>query len=294
MYQLTVSVPPVQVEATEDLLLAGGAASVTLRDAGDHPLLEPLPGETPLWPEVLVSGLFEDDVVVDDLRQLLADNLGIEPDALRMLVEPVAERDWVRAWMDDFQPMRFGERLWICPSNHAPPDPQAVNILLDPGLAFGTGTHPTTALCLQWLDAHPPKGLDVIDYGCGSGILGIAALKLGARHVRAVDIDPQALTATLDNAARNAIPERYIETLHPDALTDADTDLLLANILSGPLVELAPRLAALVRGSGAIVLSGILAEQAAAVQAAYLPWFRMTEPTLQDGWVRLQGTRLPL
>ena len=173
--EVTVRLPREQLELAESLLLAAGAVSVTYRDAEDQPVLEPAPGETPLWDQVLVTGLFEDAVDPQTVAQLLATQLPALPDVALQFRE-VEDQDWERAWMDDFQPMRFGERLWICPSWREPPDPDAVNILLDPGLAFGTGTHPTTALCLQWLDAHPPAGLDVIDYGCGSGILGVAAL----------------------------------------------------------------------------------------------------------------------
>jgi ribosomal protein L11 methyltransferase len=186
--------------------------------------------------------------------------------------------------------MRFGANLWIVPSWTAAPDAGAVNILLDPGLAFGTGTHPTTRLCLEWLDAHPTAGQQVIDYGCGSGILAIAAARLGAGHVWAVDNDPQALTATRDNAGRNEVTA-HIDTALPAGLPACQADVLIANILAGPLIDLAPHFATLVRPAGAIVLSGILPEQAAQVLAAYRPWFDMALPSEHEGWVRLEGCR---
>lgn len=193
--------------------------------------------------------------------------------------------------MDDFRPMRFGQRLWICPSWDEPPAGDAISILLDPGLAFGTGTHPTTALCLEWLDAHPPAGLEVIDYGSGSGILAVAALKLGAARVTAVDIDPQALTATRDNAARNGVDDARLHVDYPEALGETTADLVLANILAGPLVELAPAMAGRVRPGGAIVLSGILREQADTVRQAYTAWFDMDPPAFREDWTRLTGRR---
>lgn len=287
--QVSIRIPRERSEAAERAFEAAGAVSVTLGDAEDHPVLEPAPGETPLWPEVVATGLFEADVDAQVVVTQLATALGLAQDAVTAV--RLEDQDWECAWMADFHPMRFGTRLWICPSSHPPPDPNAVNIDLDPGLAFGTGTHPTTALCLEWLDAHPPSGALVVDYGCGSGILAIAALKLGARRAWAVDIDPQALVATEANAAKNAIAPTNLYTVEPQGLPPLKADLLMANILSGPLVELAPRLAALVRPGGRIVLSGILCEQAPAVLAAYEAWFAMRAPVERDGWVRLEGTK---
>lgn len=192
--------------------------------------------------------------------------------------------------------MRFGERLWICPAGQRPDVTDAVVVDLDPGLAFGTGTHPTTALCLEWLDRHPPQNQAVIDYGCGSGILAIAALKLGARSVAGVDIDPQALLASRDNAQRNGVSEQLTLALADDSLQPVE--LLLANILAGPLESLAPRLASLVKPGGHIVLSGVLAAQAQAVHNRYAAWFDM-HPVVLSGvlpgeWARLSGTRRQL
>ncbi len=288
--ELTVRLPREHLETVEALLLAAGAVSVTYRDAEDQPVLEPAPGETPIWDQVLVTGLFESDADLGTVRTLTRSQLPALGEDAFSIVE-VEDQDWERAWMDDFQPLRFGERLWICPSWHEPPDPAAVNILLDPGLAFGTGTHPTTALCLEWLDAHPPQGLEVIDYGSGSGILAVAALKLGAARVTAVDIDPQALTATRDNAAKNGVADTRLAVGYPDDLDARPVDLVMANILSGPLVELAPRLAGHVRPGGAIVLSGILQNQAETVREAYGQWFEMEPAVFRDDWTRLAGVR---
>jgi len=287
--ELTLRLAREQLETAESLLLAAGAVSVTYRDAEDQPVLEPAPGETPLWDQVLVSGLFEADADLATVRALIAAQLpGMAADATTRRIE---DQDWERAWMDDFRPMRFGERLWICPSWGEPPEPDAVNILIDPGLAFGSGTHPTTALCLEWLDAHPPTGRDVIDYGSGSGILAVAALRLGAARVTAVDIDPQALIATRDNAAKNGVDDDRLCVDYPERLGDATADLVIANILAGPLAELAPTMADRVRPGGAIVLSGILREQAETVRGAYTPWFDMDPPAFREDWTRLSGRR---
>lgn len=289
MFQLTLPATKAGVEAAEDALLELGALSVTLTDAADHPLLEPLPGETPLWPDLLVTGLFGDDADVDFLIAALAKRLGLPE--VHIHRETLPEREWTRAWMDNFRPMPFGGRLWIVPTGFEPPDPDAVNLFLDPGLAFGTGTHPTTALCLEWLAKHPPCGALVVDYGCGSGILALAALKLGARHARAADIDPQALTATRANAKKNAVPAKDLYTATPDKLSSLAVDLVLANILANTLVSLAPTLTNLTRPGGRILLSGILTAQAADVVAAFADDFDMKPPVERGGWVLLEGCR---
>jgi len=275
-------------EQLSEMLDAAGAVSVTFEDGADQPILEPLPGETHLWSKTPVTGLFAADanaaLILDTLRSKLEDPL------LLTSVTPVDDQDWERAWMDQFQPLRFGRRLWVCPHWHSPPQPEDVNIMLDPGLAFGTGTHPTTALCLEWLDTQELHDKTVIDYGCGSGILAIAAAKLGARHIWAVDYDPQALTATTNNALANQVSERI--SIHaPEALPDVTADVVLANILSGPLLELAPRFAGLVRPGGKLVLSGVLSDQAAALLEKYRTWFNMEPTTTREEWVRLSGQR---
>lgn len=288
---LILTSPREQVDAIEARLLAAGALSVTVGDAGDVPVLEPAPGETPLWPENTLTALFGEDAELAPLGAALTAEFGL---VYAPRIEAVEDQDWERAWMDDFQPMRFGRHLWICPSWHSPPDPEAVNLILDPGLAFGTGTHPTTALCLEWLDANQPEGALALDYGCGSGILSLAALKLGARHVWAVDIDPQALLATQENAERNGISAGDLYPVSPGGLPPIEADLVIANILSGPLVELAPLLCSHLKPGGRLVLSGILAEQADAVRKAYDACIdRWENDALRDGWVRLAGHRNP-
>jgi len=274
------------VPEAEELLEALGALSVTLEDEADHPVLEPDPGTTPLWPVVQVRGLFESDVDKDLLLAALHGRLGRDrPD--RVCWREVGDRDWVRAWMDGFRPMRFGRRLWIVPSGMTiPPNPNHVVLELDPGLAFGTGTHPTTALCLEWLDAQPAVAGTVVDYGCGSGVLGIAAALLGARRVVGVDNDPQALEATAANAARNGVA-KLVECLAPGDFSAGDADIVLANILAGPLVTLAPTLVACAKPGAPIILSGILKAQADEVAAAYERTCNLIETTLKDGWARL-------
>ncbi len=277
--------------ALEDALLAAGAAAVSLEDRADQPLLEPAPGERPLWQDVRVRGLFDAAMASADILAAARDALGVPlPDHRWQTLE---ERDWTRAWMDDFQPMRFGQRLWVCPSWREPPQADAVNLLLDPGLAFGTGTHPTTALCLEWLDARPLEGTEVIDFGCGSGILAIAAALLGAQRVWAIDHDPQALLATRDNARRNGLDDARILTGFPGELpAGLQADVLVANILAGPLISLAGTLCKLLRPGGQIGLSGILGHQAAEVSAAYAGLARMEAPRLREDWVLLSGCRV--
>lgn len=272
-----------------DLLSEQGASAVTMVDSADQPLFEPALGTTPLWNNTRVVGLFETDVDLDAVMLELAAARAPEP-LPQLRIEQLEDKDWNRAWMDTFKPMRFGERVWIVPSWHTPPDSSGVNILLDPGLAFGTGTHPTTRLCLEWLDAHPPVNAKVIDYGCGSGILAIAAALLGGESVLCIDNDPQALIATRDNAERNKVESKLVAML-PESAPEAPCDLLLANILAGPLMELAEKFSRLVVSGGQVVLSGILPEQADAVRSSYLRWFEMAAPVEHDGWIRLEGQR---
>ncbi len=309
--QFTLDIGARNPEPYEDALFALGALSVTLLDAGDDPILEPLPGAMPLWPTVVVTAVFPADADVAAVRNALAATPGLDPllIAEKSTLEAVADRAWEREWLKDFRPMRFGRRLWVCPGGQHPPATELtpgragddgtpaplepVLVELDPGLAFGTGTHATTALCLEWLDSGPSQWLDgaeMVDYGCGSGILAIAALRLGARHAVAMDIDPQALIATRENAARNGVADRVQATDDPGCGHVA-ADVLVANILAGPLVDLAPRLAALVRPGGHIALSGLLLEQAAAVTEAYRPWFDIDLAGTRDDWGLLAGRR---
>lgn len=283
-------------ENTSEILSNAGALAVTFEDAKDEPLFEPAPESTPLWQATKVIGLFDANVDIVSLKKYLTKYL--DPEAIQTLkIEPLEDKDWIRAGMDHFQPMRFGKKLMICPSWCENPDPTAISLMLDPGLAFGTGTHPTTRLCLEWLDQHPPVDAVVIDYGCGSGILAIAALKLGARFVYAVDNDSQALTSTQYNAKNNDLSEKNLLTLLPNALDASLTenkkvDLLLANILANPLISLAPIFAALVRDNGTIVLSGFLENQVDAVFEPYKPWFKLLETTSIEGWVRMSASRI--
>ena len=289
--QLRIDTAPDQSAAIEDALLAAGAASVTLEDNADQPILEPALGETPLWNQTRITGLFTAEIDTKQALTIAETAFGSSlPNSRWELLE---DRDWERAWMDNFHPMCFGQRLWICPSWKQPPNPDAVNLLLDPGLAFGTGTHPTTALCLQWLDGHDVSGKTVIDYGCGSGILAIAALLLGAKSVIAVDNDPQALIATEENARRNGIPSDKISTFLPGQVpTNSAAQLMLANILAGPLAELAPTLSNMTQAGGDIVLSGILSNQAQQLSSYYQPHFTMQAPIIEQDWARLAGRRL--
>lgn len=278
-------------EFAEELLLAAGAQAVSLVDAADDPVLEPAPGTTPLWPQTKTLGLFDTGADLDAVRTLLHENL---PDGSDLTFEEnqIEDQDWVRAWLQHAQPLRFGDRLWICPSGHRVEASDAVVIDLDPGLAFGTGNHPSTALCLEWLAGAELEGRRVLDYGCGSGVLAIAALKLGAAQTHAIDIDPQAVLASNDNAARNGVAARLRSVL-PEQLDapSACYDVVLANILAGPLVSLAPLLAQHVKAGGWIVLAGLLQRQADEVCAAYAPWFEFDPPGEREGWIRLNGQR---
>ncbi|QIK38828.1 50S ribosomal protein L11 methyltransferase [Caldichromatium japonicum] len=288
--QLILTAPRHQAKALDEALTAAGALAVTLSDAGDEPQLEPAPGATPLWSEVRLTALFADDPAsasqMNQLAQDLAEGLGVEP-----VIGRLEDQVWERVWLKDFKPTRFGERLWVCPREQAVERPGSAVVALDPGLAFGTGHHATTALCLEWLDGADLDGKTVLDVGCGSGILAIAALKLGAVRAIAVDHDPQALSATHDNAAVNGVLDR-LTILSPEALAEPRVEVLVANILAGTLIALAPRLCSLLLPGGALALSGILAEQINQVEAAYRPWIAWERPRLREGWALLSGRRL--
>ncbi|MDH1106645.1 50S ribosomal protein L11 methyltransferase [Pseudomonas otitidis] len=287
--QVRLAITPDQAETYEDALLEVGAVSVTFMDAEDQPIFEPDLGTTPLWSHTHLLALFEADT---DGTALVAHLELLTGGALpQHQIERIEDQDWERSWMDNFQPMRFGRRLWIVPSWHDAPEPDAVNLLLDPGLAFGTGTHPTTALCLEWLDGQELGGCDLIDFGCGSGILAIAGLLLGARQAVGTDIDPQALEASRDNASRNGIDPALFPVYLPADMPQQPADVVVANILAGPLVSLAPQITALVKAGGRLALSGILAEQAEEVRAAYADAFELDPTAEKDGWVRISGVR---
>ncbi|HFG2014010.1 TPA: 50S ribosomal protein L11 methyltransferase [Vibrio cholerae] len=279
-------------EAISDMLMEEtGAVSVTFLDAKDTPVFEPLPGETRLWGDTDVVALYEADMDTSlILQQIKASNMLAEGFAHK--VEQVEDKDWEREWMDNFHPMQFGRRLWICPSWREVPDPQAVNVMLDPGLAFGTGTHPTTALCLEWLDNLDLSGKTVIDFGCGSGILAIAAIKLGAAKVIGIDIDPQALLASKDNAARNGVEDQIEVYLPKDQPEGLVADVVVANILAGPLRELSPIIKGLLKPGGQLAMSGILDTQAESVAEFYRDDLELDPIAEKSEWCRISGRKL--
>ncbi len=287
--QLTLKTCRERAEALGDRLIASGAVSITFQDACDNPVFEPLPGETPLWNATYVIGLYE---VTTDMKEVIMQlQSSAQPDSdFSYNLEQVDDQNWERACMDSFHPLCFGTRLWICPSWCAVPDPDAVNIMLDPGLAFGTGSHPTTALCLSWLDSLNLAGKTLIDFGCGSGILAISALKLGAVQAMGIDIDPQALEASRDNAGRNGVSERL--TLY-DAKNYpvVPADVLVMNILAGPLCDLALVVTTLVKPGGYICLSGLLASQATRVAQAYEAAFTLMPVVEKEGWCCITGRK---
>lgn len=289
-WQLSVQSSAAELEQTEDSLLELGAVAITLSDARDEPLYEPLPGDTPVWQHSIVTGLFAQhhslEVLYDGLIQRLP-----EHQIHTAKKTTIDDQDWTRVHLQYFKPIQCAEKLWVVPSWHEAPDPSAVNIQLDPGLAFGTGGHATTALCLSWLGEHDIEKQSVIDYGCGSGILAIAAYKLGASEVHSVDIDPQAITATQENAKRNEIDPALLNITLPESFESKPVDLLIANILSGPLVGFAPTFAELVKPGGQILLSGILQTQAGDIQQAYLPYFELDPICVKEDWIRVSGTR---
>ncbi|MRT41276.1 50S ribosomal protein L11 methyltransferase [Enterobacteriaceae bacterium RIT702] len=288
--QIKINSTGENAETLSDALMDVGAVSVTFQDTHDNPVYEPLPGETLLWGDTDVIGLFDAETEMSDVVAELSQHplLG---SAFRHKIEQIEDKDWEREWMDNFHPMRFGERLWICPSWRDVPDPDAVNVMLDPGLAFGTGTHPTTSMCLTWLDGLDLQGKTVIDFGCGSGILAIAALKLGAAQAIGIDIDPQAIQASRDNAERNGVSERlalYLPHQQPDNL---QADVVVANILAGPLRELAPLISVLPKAGGHLGLSGVLASQAESVCEAYAEQFELDPVAEKEEWCRITGVR---
>lgn len=283
--QLRINTTNELAEQISEQLEESGAVSVTFQDTYDNPVFEPLPGEKKLWGNTDVVGLYDAQIDIDELKAIL--NLN----QYSYKIEQLEDKDWEREWMDNFHPMQFGKRLWICPSWRDIPDPNAVNVMLDPGLAFGTGTHPTTALCLTWLDSLDLNNKIVIDYGCGSGILAIAALKLGAKRVIGVDIDPQAIQASRDNAERNNVSEKIELYLAKDLPNNLQADVVVANILAGPLKELEPQINNLVKTNGKLGLSGILATQSQSVYEAYQTHFELDPIIEQEEWCRITGKK---
>ena len=290
--QIAINTTKNHAETAEQCLFAAGAHTVTLTDAADQPILEPGPDETPIWNTVILTGLFD----FKDNQQTLIDAISHCLDEIEFScqTEILEDQNWTRAWMEHFHAMQFGQRLWVCPLHIEPPQSDAINLRLDPGLAFGTGTHPTTSLCLRWLDQNIKGQNTLLDYGCGSGILAIAACMLGVQQADGVDIDPQALTATFDNAEVNQVAKK-IETFMPEDYqkqhADTQYDIVVANILSGPLGELAPMLAGHAKTGGDIVLSGILQEQAEPLLEIYSEYFEMDAPEFEEDWVLLHGVK---
>ena len=286
--ELSFDLGSLDAETAEVACFESGATSVTFTDTRDDPVLEPAPGEFRLWPATRLQALYPGDTNADDAARAVAAALGIP--LASITIEPIADRVWEREWLKDFHAMRFGKRLWVAPHHETVAEPGAIIVRLDPGLAFGTGTHPTTALCLQWLDRHITPGVRIIDYGCGSGILAVAAVKLGASHAYCFDIDPQALIATRDNAAANGVTERVTVCDSAEQLPEG-ADILVANILSGPLCALAPSFARLVGSAGALVLAGLMEWQVPEVTQAHDAWFDMRPFAKRDDWVGLSGRR---
>jgi len=280
-------------EVLSDALMDLGALSASIEDADaqteDEQPIFGEPGEPPpgMWQHNVVSALFNDDADIPAVMAALAESTGLAD--LAYHVENVAEQDWVRATQSQFDPIRIRDDLWIVPSWHVAPNPEALNIVLDPGLAFGTGSHPTTHLCLAWLADHLNAQESILDYGCGSGILAIAAKRLGAGTVLGVDIDPQAMVASRFNAENNQAAD--VTFVLPNDMPAFAADVVIANILSSPLKLLAPALAGHCRIGGRIALSGVLAEQAEEVSACYTAWFDMNPPVFMDGWTLLTGTK---
>ncbi|EEX39568.1 50S ribosomal protein L11 methyltransferase [Vibrio furnissii] len=289
--QIKLNATNENAERISDMLMDDtGALSITFLDAKDTPVFEPLPGEARLWGDTDVLALYDAEAdtswVLSQIRasHLLADDFAYK-------VEQIEDKDWEREWMDNFHPMQFGKRLWICPSWRDVPDPDAVNVMLDPGLAFGTGTHPTTALCLEWLDSLDLSGKTVIDFGCGSGILAIAAIKLGAAKVIGIDIDPQALLASKDNASRNGVEdliEVYLPKDQPEGLV---ADVVVANILAGPLRELSPVIKSLMKPNGLLAMSGVLNTQAEDVANYYRDELHVDPIVEKEEWCRITGRK---
>lgn len=287
--QLKINSQAEHAEQIGEMLSANGAQAVTFIDAKDTPMYEPKPGEVMLWPDTQIVGLYDAEHDMQRVVKQLEKSKILGKDFNHKL-DQLEDKDWEREWMDNFHPIQFGPKLWICPSWREIPDPNAVNVMLDPGLAFGTGTHPTTALCLQWLDGLALEDSLVVDFGCGSGILGIAALMLGAKKVVGIDIDPQALLASKDNATRNHVGEK-IELYLPQNQPSLQADVVLANILAGPLRELRSVITDYCKSGGKLVLSGILANQAQSINDLYSQDFIMEPIAINGEWARVSGTK---
>ncbi len=289
--QIKLNATESNAESLGDMLMEEtGALSVTFLDAKDTPVFEPLPGETRLWGETDILALYDAETDTElVLSQIRASQMLSKDFAYK--IEQIEDKDWEREWMENFHPMQFGQRLWICPSWRDIPDPTAVNVMLDPGLAFGTGTHPTTALCLEWLEGLDLQGKTVIDFGCGSGILAIAAIKLGAAKVIGIDIDPQAIIASKDNAERNGVADQLELYLPQDQPQDLSADVVVANILAGPLRELSAVIKGLIKPQGLLAMSGVLDTQAEDVASYYQDQLTLDDIIEMQEWCRISGQK---
>lgn len=287
--QFTMNLEYLEADAVERILIDHGAHSITFGDAGDNPVLEPAPGSTPLWPETNITGLFSADADMDTLRRDLLHTFDLA-DLPEHHVSSLEDRAWEREWLKEFRPMRFGDHLWVSPHGMKVEDTQAVVVWLDPGLAFGTGTHETTALCLEWLSGLDLTGKRVLDVGCGSGILSIAALKLAAASVDGLDIDEQAITASRQNAADNKVGKQLRLSTNLSEF-NGEYDIVIANILAGTLIELAAELSKRTMHGGRIALSGILSEQVEEVSGAFVDWFTLDPPAVRNNWARITGRK---
>tara|TARA_B110000971_G_scaffold44159_1_gene43939 strand:+ start:463 stop:1350 length:888 start_codon:yes stop_codon:yes gene_type:complete len=287
--QLTISSKKSMAGQVEEVLANVGALSISYEDNGNQAILEPEIGQHPLWDLVSMTGLFDASANTNLISGILSQQLKLKKIEYRW--ELLEDRDWERESLKNYQPIKCGHRLWVCPSWIKPPEPESINLLLDPGLAFGTGTHPTTFLCLQWLDAARLEGKTIIDYGCGSGILAIASLLLGAKNTTCIDIDPQALMATTENAKRNGLMSNVIDVYLPEKAPNNPADIVIANILSGPLISLASRLASLTGPDGLLCLSGVIENQSKEVQENFSAWFEFDAPVYKENWALLTAKK---
>ncbi len=288
-HQISVTTDEHLAPRLADLFDSLGAVSVTYMDAEDEPVYEPAIGETKIWSHTEVIALYELDTEPELIRTLVYARFKTEQ-LHTWRYEVVEDQEWERAWMEFYKPMKFADKLWVCPTDQEQYEHGTVCLTLDPGLAFGTGTHPTTALCLEWLASHDLTGKIVIDYGCGSGILAVAATLLGAKEAHAVDIDPQAITATQSNALKNKVQDK-ISCYLPEQFAPFQADIVLANILAKPLIDMAEQISTLVTPGSYLILSGILHEQAESVMDAYRPYITFEAPVQQEDWIRLEGIK---
>ncbi len=287
MFEISLRIQRSQTLACEILLEDQDAISISLEDAEDAPIFVEQVGSTPLWQYITLTALFTDEIDLQSLQNRLEQALET---AVEINQREIQAQDWQRSWMQNFQPLQFGERLWVCPSWTTYPDPFAINIRLDPGMAFGTGTHGTTALCLQWLAKHSLSNKTVIDFGCGSGILAIAAYYLGAKNVYAIDHDPQAIQATKLNAAKNGVDKTCMHIRLDNKPTQQSCDVLIANVLLTPLIELAPRFAKILLPEGKIILSGILEQQLEELKAVYQSYFTIDAIHTKNEWLLIEAS----